>query len=110
MGSWGGEDVVWWWQGDSSGWSNGWSHIHMWWIKIGKVISGATGPSPTSGPPDQDSSAKKLSPHQFWLQTQLGLSQWKKLLDPQAVPLEEPTHGLTFSDSLPLSSSTRVAA
>ena len=26
---------------------------------------------------------------------QLGLSQWKKLLEPQAVPLKEPTHGLT---------------
>ena len=41
---------------------------------------------------------------------QQGWSQWNKLLEPQAVPLKEPTHGLTYSDSLPLSSSTRVAA
>ena len=38
------------------------------------------------------------------------LSQWEKLLEPQAVPLNGPTHGLTYSDSLPLSCSNGVAA
>ena len=41
---------------------------------------------------------------------QWGLSLGKKLLEPQAVPLKEPTHRLTYSDSLALSSSTGVAA
>ena len=34
----------------------------------------------------------------------------EELLEPQAVPLKECTHGLTYSDSLPLSFSARVAA
>ena len=29
------------------------------------------------------------------------MSQWKKLLEPQALPLKEPTHRLTYSDSFP---------
>ena len=41
---------------------------------------------------------------------QQGLSWWKKLLELQAVLLEERTNRLTYSDSLPLSSSTGVAA
>ena len=65
MGSWGGEDVVWWWQGDSSGWSNGWSHIHMWWIKIGKDNWGMSDPSPRPDCVAQGSSARKLKPHNF---------------------------------------------
>ena len=70
-------------------------------------------PSPTPGLAAQGSSARKISPHNFWLQNSKvvgGLSQQKKLLDPQAVPLKEPTYGLTYSDSLPLRSSTWVAA
>ena len=58
--------------------------------------------------PAQDS-GDKVSPHNFWLQNKQGMSRWKKLLESQAV-LKKPTHGLTFSDILPLSSSTRVAA
>ena len=38
-----------------------------------------------------------------------GLSQWKKLLEAQAVPLKELTHRLAYSDSLTLSSSNQVA-
>ena len=34
---------------------------------------------------------------------------WKKLPEPHAVPLKEPTFGITYSDSLPLSSSMGVA-
>ena len=39
-----------------------------------------------------------------------GLSWWKKLLEPQAVPLKEPLHWLTYSDSLPLGSGYGVVA
>ena len=38
------------------------------------------------------------------------MSWWEKLLESPAVPLIEPTHGLTYPDSIPLGSSTRVAA
>ena len=57
-------------------------------------------------PPAQGSYAKTTS----GCKNQQGLSWWKKLLEAQAVPLKEPTHRLTYSDSLPLGSSTRVAA
>ena len=50
--------------------------------------------------PSPGSRARKISPHNFWMQNQQGLSQWKKLLEPKADPLKEPTHGLTYSDSL----------
>ena len=42
------------------------------------------------------------------IKKQWGLSWGKKLLETQAVPLKEPTYGLTYSDSLPLSSSSRL--
>ena len=41
---------------------------------------------------------------------QQGLSWWKKLLEPQSLPLKEPKQALTYSDSLLLSYSTRIAA
>ena len=31
----------------------GWSHTHMWQIKISRDISGAKGPCPTPGPPSR---------------------------------------------------------
>ena len=34
---------------------------------------GARSPSPTPGPPAQDSSARKISPHNFWLQKPVGI-------------------------------------
>ena len=38
MGSLGREDTVWQEQGGSgSGWWNGWSHIHVWWTKLGGI-------------------------------------------------------------------------
>ena len=68
----------------------GWSHTHVWWIKIqeGHLRSDIPG-----------SSARKVSPHNCYCKNQWGLSQGKKLLEPQAVPLKEPTHRLTYSDS-----------
>ena len=32
--------------GDAERWWNGWSHIHVWWVKIGKDTSEASDPSP----------------------------------------------------------------
>ena len=59
---------------------------------------GVRNPSPTPGSPAQSSSAKKISAHNFWLQTQQGLSQWKKLLESQPFPLKNPnTDLLRFS-------------
>ena len=48
---------------------------------------------PHTSPPAQGSSARKISPHIFWLQHHQRLSQWKKLLEP---------HKQTYLDSLPL--------
>ena len=36
--------------------------------KFGRDILGARSPTPTPGSPAQDSSARKISPHNFWLQ------------------------------------------
>ena len=46
---------------------NGWSHIHMWWIKNRRDALGVSNPSPSSDHPPQGSSAKKISTHNFWL-------------------------------------------
>ena len=35
--------------------------------KFGRDISAAQSPRPTPGPPAQDSSARKISPYNFWL-------------------------------------------
>ena len=59
--------------------------------KFGRDILGAR--SPTPGPKAQESSARKISPHNFWLRKPEGLSQWKKPLESKLVPLKEPTHG-----------------
>ena len=50
------------------------------------------------------------SPPTSGCKNQRALSQWKKLLKPQAVFLKEDIHILTYSDSLPLSSNTRAVA
>ena len=73
-------------------------------------ISWERGGQPHDRPPAQGSSARKISPHNFWLKKPAGIELWKKFLEPQAVPLKEPTHGLTYSDLLLLNSSIGVAA
>ena len=45
----------------------GWSHTHMWRIRIGRDTSGVRGPSPTPGHLVQGFSARKISIHNFWL-------------------------------------------
>ena len=44
----------------------GWSLTHMWQIKNRRIISGARGPSLILGSPAQGSSARKISPRNFW--------------------------------------------
>ena len=66
--------------------------------KFRRDISGARSPSPTPGPPAQGSSNRKISPHNF-CKNQWGLSPQKKLLESQAVPLKQPTHGFRLTPS-----------
>ena len=73
-------------------------------------VSSEQGVPDTPVPPAQCSSARKISLHNFWLQKPEGVLSVEETSEPQAVPLKEPTYGLTYSDSLLLSSSTRVAA
>ena len=40
--------------------------------KFRRDISGARSPSPTPGPPAQGSNARKISPHNFWMQKNSG--------------------------------------
>ena len=52
---------------------------------------GVRGPSSTSGPPAQGTSARKRNPQNLWLQKPMGLELVKKkLLDSLAVPLKGP--------------------
>ena len=46
----------------------GWSHIHVWWIKIGRGTSGTKDLSPGPDHIAQGSSTRKISPHNFCLQ------------------------------------------
>ena len=58
-------------RGCSSGterWQNGWSHIFMWWIKMGRDTSEARDLSPkTDHPAAQGSNTRKIIPQNFWL-------------------------------------------
>ena len=41
--------------------------------KFGRGILGVRSPSPTPGPTAHSSSARKISPHNFWLQKPVGI-------------------------------------
>ena len=43
------------------------SHNHVWWMKIRRDTWGARDPSPRLGHPAQGPSARRISPHNFWL-------------------------------------------
>ena len=58
----GGETV---WYGEAR--RNGWFHIHLWWIKIGRDSLGAMDPSPRPDHTAQDSSTGKINPQYLWL-------------------------------------------
>ena len=97
-----------------------WFHNHVWQKKTqeGYIRSEESQPSPGF------QCQEYKFPTTSGCKNQWGLSWWKKVLEPQAVPLKEPKHGapglalaaakpaahITYSDSLPLSSSTGVAA
>ena len=46
----------------------GWTHIHMCWIKIWEGYLGSKGSLPTAGTPAEGSRARKISPHNIWMQ------------------------------------------
>ena len=46
---------------------NRWSHTHIYWTKIKKDILEVRDPCPIPGPIAQGSSARKISPYNFWL-------------------------------------------
>ena len=46
---------------------HGLSHIHMWWIKIGRDAMGVSDPSPRPDHTAQGSSTGNVNPHNFWL-------------------------------------------
>ena len=55
--------------------------------KFGRGILGVRSPSPTPGPPAHSSSARNISPHNFWLQK------------PAGIELVEETSGIPRSSS-----------
>ena len=54
-----------WWQQCSG---HGWSHIHVWWIRIGRNTIGVSDLSPRPYGTAQGSSTRKTNPYNFWLQ------------------------------------------
>ena len=70
----------------------GWSHIHVWWVKIREGYLGREESQTHTRPPVQGSSARKISPHNFWMQKPSGIELVEKLLEPQIVSLKEATH------------------
>ena len=88
----------------------GWSQIHMWRVKIQEVYVESEEPQPHTRPPSPGFLCQEISPHNSGCKNQQGVNCWKKLLEPQAFPLKKPTHELTYLESLPLSSRTKVAA
>ena len=86
---------------------NEWSHIRVWWIKIGRDTSGARDPRPRPDHPAQGFSTRKVNPHNFWLKNQWGLEQRKKQQDSQETFLKGPAIDLgpmqthPFWDSAP---------
>ena len=49
-----------------------WSHTYRWWIKTQEGYLGSEETQPHTRPPAQGPSAKKVSPHNFWLQKPVG--------------------------------------
>ena len=49
------------------------SHTHVWWIKVEEGYLRSKAFQPHTRPSAQGSSAKKISPHNFWLQKPVGI-------------------------------------
>ena len=50
-----------------------WSLTHMWWIKICEGYLRSEESQPHTKPPTQDSCARKVSPHNLWMQNPSGI-------------------------------------
>ena len=89
-----------------------WSHIHVWWIKIRRDISGVRDSIPTLGPPRQGFRARKVSPHKFWSWKPVGIAavDGRNSWGSRQLLLSGRTCTWTYLHSLPLSSSERAAA
>ena len=64
------------WHGEAAAgvmWQNGWSHIQVWWINIGRDTSGVRGPSPGPDRAAQGSSAGERKPRNLWLEKPVGV-------------------------------------
>ena len=87
-----------------------WSHTHVWRIKIQEGYLRSEKSQPHTRPHSPRFQwLEDKSPQLLAAKTNRG-SVSGKLLESQAVSLKELTHGLSHSDSLPLSSSNRIAA
>ena len=62
---------------------------------LGGIFQEQGVPDPHQDPPAQGSSARKISPHNFWLQKLAGIESVEKVLEPQEIPFKEATHRLT---------------
>ena len=67
-----------------------WSHNHVWWIQIWEGYLRSEESQPHTRPLAHSSRARKISPHNFWLQKPVGMNRCKKLLDPKQFPLKNP--------------------
>ena len=74
-------------------------------LKFGREFLGARSASPKPGHLEQGSSARKISPHNFWLQKPVGN---ELVEETSGVPSNFPSHMDVYS--FPLGFSTRVAA
>ena len=57
-------------------------------------------PAPHQVPPAQSSGARKISPHNFWLQNPAGIESVEETSRVSSSPLKEPTPGFTKTHSL----------
>ena len=64
-------------------------------------------PNPTPGPTAQSFSFRNIFPQLLAAKTSMDVLV-EEMLEPQAVPLEEHIYGLSYSNSLPLNSTTSV--
>ena len=71
-----------------------WCHIHVWWIKLRRDTLGARDSSPSPDHTVQGSSARKISPHNFWIWTPMEVGWWKKLWDSSETPFKGPVTDL----------------
>ena len=87
-----------------------WAGATPTWIKIQEGYIRGEESQPQTRPSSPGFQCQKYKSPLLAVKNLQEQSRGKKLLNPQAVLLKEPTHGLTYSESLLLSSSTGVEA